>query len=53
MNGILAASALFVAGGLSSVTMGLAPLQGVLNEALWTGMALASFLAIVGLEAAN
>jgi hypothetical protein len=53
MNGILAASALFVAGGLSSVAMGLAPLPGVLSEALWAGMALASFLAIVGLEAAN
>lgn len=51
MNGILAASALFLAGGLSSVTMGLTPLPGVLNEVLWTGMALASFLAIVGLEA--
>jgi hypothetical protein len=51
MNGILAASALFLAGGLSSVTLGMAPLHGVLNEALWTGMALAGFLAIVGLEA--
>ncbi|VXC05459.1 conserved hypothetical protein [Bosea sp. 125] len=53
MNSLVAASALFLAGGLSAVTMGAAPLQGVLNDFFWAGLALSGFLAIVGLEAAS
>ncbi|MFC5418240.1 hypothetical protein SAMN05428997_101248 [Bosea sp. CRIB-10] len=53
MNSLVAASALFLAGGLSSVTMGAVPLQGVLNEIFWASLALSGFLAIVGLEAAS
>lgn len=53
MNGIFAASALVVAGGLSGLSIGLVPVPGLLGEMVWAGLALASFLAIVGLEAAN
>ncbi len=53
MSSLVAVSALFLAGGLSVVTMGAAPLQGILNDFFWAGLALSGFLAIVGLEAAS
>jgi hypothetical protein len=53
MNSLVAASALFLAGGLSGVTMGAVPLQGVVNEIFWASLAVSGFLAIVGLEAAS
>jgi hypothetical protein len=53
MNSLVAASALFLAGGLSIVTMGAAPLHGVLNDFFWAGLALSAFITTAGLEAAS
>jgi hypothetical protein len=53
MHTLVAASALFLAGGLSTVSMGALPMQGVLNEFLWTGMAVSAFITVAGLEAAS
>lgn len=53
MNSLVAASALFLAGGLSIVTMGAAPLQGILNDLFWAGLALSAFITTAGLEAAS
>jgi len=53
MNTLVAASALFLAGGLSTVTMGAVPLQGVLNDFFWAGLALAAFITTAGLEASS
>lgn len=53
MQGILAASTLFLAAGLSAVTMGMIPLHGVVNELVWAGMALSAFITAAGLDAAN
>ena len=53
MNSLVAASALFLAGGLSIVTMGAAPLQGILNDFFWAGLALSAFITTAGLEAAS
>ena len=53
MSSLVTVSALFLAGGLSAVTMGAAPLPGILNDFFWAGLALSGFLAIVGLEAAS
>jgi hypothetical protein len=53
MSSLVAVSALFLAGGLSVVTMGAVPLQGILNDFFWASLALSGFVAIVGLEAAS
>jgi hypothetical protein len=53
MNSLVAASALFLAGGLAIVTTGAAPLHGVLNDFFWAGLALSAFITTAGLEAAN
>jgi len=53
MNSIVAASALFLAGGLSTVAMGDVPLQGLLNDMFWGSLAVAAFITAAGLEAAS
>lgn len=53
MQGILAASMLFLAVGLAGVTTGMVPLHGLVNECVWAGMALSAFLTAAGLDAAN
>lgn len=53
MSGILAASALFLAAGLSAVAFGMVPLQGLVTDCIWVGMAISAFLTAAGLDAAN
>lgn len=53
MNSLVAASALFLAGGLSAVTLGGVPLHGVLNDFFWAVLALSAFITTAGLEAAS
>jgi hypothetical protein len=53
MQGILAASTLFLAMGLAGVTMGMIPLHGIVNECIWAGMALSAFITAAGLDAAS
>lgn len=53
MSSLVAVSALFLAGGLSSVTMGAVPLHGVLNDFFWAGLALSAFITTAGLEASS
>ena len=44
MSSLVTVSALFLAGGLSTVTMGGVPLQGILNELFWAGLAISAFI---------
>jgi hypothetical protein len=53
MSSLVAVSALFLAGGLSTVTMGAVPLQGILNELFWAGLAISAFITTAGLEASS